>query len=183
MLNLIRRFFIPGLVTLIMVFLCTVTLQGQAQTPTQTAPQPADTGLLSLGGAKRLMDQAKTAISSQNYPLAIKTLQEARDVANEVSNLYQDLAGSFSAIDNNIARQQRSQALAAAEMRDQVTYQLALVYRSQNQPDLAVPLLVEVVKSQQPTRTTGQKAYGQLYELGFVKTPYPEDNTPTPSVK
>lgn len=57
-------------------------------------------------------------------------------------------------------------------MRDQATYQLALVYRAQNQPGLAVPLLVEIIRSQQPTRELGQKAYQQLLELGFVDVPY-----------
>ena len=66
----------------------------------------------------------------------------------------------------------RALALESAEVRDQASYQLAVVYRAQNRPDLAVPLLVEVVQSQQPTRPLGQQAYQQLYELGFVAVPY-----------
>jgi hypothetical protein len=58
-------------------------------------------------------------------------------------------------------------------MRDDATYQLALVHRAQNQPELAVPLLVQIVNSQNPTRDLGKKAYQQLFELGFVDAPYP----------
>jgi hypothetical protein len=53
-------------------------------------------------------------------------------------------------------------------MRDLSTYQLALVHRAQNQPELAIPLLVQIVSSQSPTRDLGTKAYQQLAELGFI---------------
>ncbi len=51
-------------------------------------------------------------------------------------------------------------------------YQLALVHRAQNKPELAVPLLVQIIKSQNPTRDLGKKAYQQLFELGFVDSPF-----------
>jgi thiazole synthase ThiGH ThiG subunit len=49
---------------------------------------------------------------------------------------------------------------------------LAALFRRQNQPEVAIPLLVEVVKTMTPTNETGRKAYQQLVELGFVVTPY-----------
>jgi thioredoxin-like negative regulator of GroEL len=68
-------------------------------------------------------------------------------------------------------------------MRDEATYQLALVHRAQNQPELAVPLLIQILRSQSPTRDLGKKAYQQLFELGFVDSPYPKprDSQPTSS--
>ncbi|NES66576.1 MAG: hypothetical protein F6K24_15610, partial [Okeania sp. SIO2D1] len=91
----------------------------------------------------------------------------------------------FSGIDNRLADDQRTKALDTAQMRDQATYQLALVHRAQNQPELAVPLLVQIISSQQPTRDLGKKAYQQLLELGFVDIPYPrssgEDQPPNSS--
>lgn len=120
------------------------------------------------------MTEASTAVSSQNYSLAMNKLQEARQVFNQISNFYQELASSFSGIDNRIADSQRKKALETAQMRDDATYQLALVHRAQNQPELAVPLLVQIIRSQNPTRDLGKKAYQQLFELGFVDAPYPK---------
>ncbi|SRR5579883_182630 len=140
-----------------------------------------ETGILSQQGGQRLMSEADKAVSSQNYPTAVKKLQEARQVFNQLSNFYQDLAGSFSGIDNRIADSQRRKALEAAQMRDQATYQLALVHRAQNQPELAVPLLIQIIRSQQPTRDLGQKAYQQLLELGFVDAPYPRPRADQPN--
>jgi len=133
----------------------------------------AETGILSMQAGQRLMQEANGAVTAQNYPLAIKKLQEARQVFNQLSNFYQDLAGSFSGIENRIADSQRRKALETAQMRDDATYQLALVHRAQNQPELAVPLLIQIIRSQQPTRDLGKKAYQQLFELGFVDSPFP----------
>lgn len=133
----------------------------------------AETGILSMQAGQRLLQEANSAVSSQNYNLAVKKLQEARQIFNQLSNFYQDLAGSFSGIENRIADSHRRKALDTAQMRDDATYQLALVHRAQNQPELAVPLLIQIIRSQQPTRDLGKKAYQQLFELGFVDSPFP----------
>jgi cell division septum initiation protein DivIVA len=181
---------ISGLISLAMLAGVVMTKPAHAQTP-KVAPgsgqaQPIDPtnpnvvspsvqadGLLSLQGGQRLMTEANQAVSAQNYPLATKKLQDARQVFNQLSNFYQDLVSSFSGVDNRVADSQRKKALDAAQMRDQATYQLALVHRAQNQPELAFPLLVQVIRSQQPTRELGKKAYQQLLELGYVDVQYP----------
>jgi len=130
-------------------------------------------GLLSLQGAQRLMNEADRAVKAQNMQVAMKKLQEARQVYNQLSNFYQDLASSFSGVDTRVADSQRKKALETAELRDQATYRLALVHRAMNQSELAVPLLVQIIRSQQPTRDLGKQAYQQLLELGFVDVQYP----------
>jgi hypothetical protein len=54
----------------------------------------------------------------------------------------------------------------------QADLRLAALFRRQSQPEVAVPLLVEVVKVMSPSSEAGRKAYQQLLELGFVSTPY-----------
>ena len=66
-------------------------------------------------------------------------------------------------------------------MRDAATYQLALVHRAQDQPELAVPLLVQIIRSQNPTTDLGKKSYQQLYELGFVDVPFADEAQATSS--
>jgi thioredoxin-like negative regulator of GroEL len=138
-------------------------------------------GTYTIQGAQRLMSEAASAVSTQNYNLAAQKLQDARLVMNQLSNFYQSLANSFLGIDNLSSESSRRKALEAAQLRDQATYQLALVYRANSQPERAVPLLVEIIRSQNPTRDLGQKSYQQLLELGFVDTPYPRGGTPVPA--
>jgi hypothetical protein len=141
--------------------------------PNNLRPTAQNNSLMSIEGGDRLMTEAAQAVAAQNYPLAAKKLQEARQIYNQLSNFYQDLNSSFSGIDNRVSDSQRQKAFSTAQKRDEATYQLALVHRAQNQPELAVPLLVQIIKSQNPTRELGKKAYQQLFELGFVDAPYP----------
>ncbi len=171
------------------------TRLAQAQKPAPATPptnpigvDPLDTAvsppkLLSLQGGRRLMEEAAQAIARQDYKLAVSKLQDARQVFNQISTFHSQLVTSFTGIDNQVADSQRRKAGEAAEMRDQATYQLALVHRAQQEPDLAIPLLVQIIRSQQPTRELGQKAYQQLLEIGFVDVPFPRfgDTTPRPT--
>lgn len=126
----------------------------------------------SIAAADQLMDEASTAIADQDYPIAIRKLMEARDIYNELSTYYQELAGMFVGVDTRQNRSNRAKALETAQKRDQATYQLALLYRTQDQPEEAIPLLIDVLRSQQPTRDLGRQAYQQLFELGIVEAPY-----------
>jgi hypothetical protein len=149
--------------------------------PNTLRPTSQSNSLLSVEGGKRLMTEASNAVSSQNYDVAAKKLQEARIVFNQLSNFYQQLNSSFSGIDNRVADSQRKKALETAQMRDEASYQLALVHRAQNKPELAVPLLIQIIQSQNPTRELGKKSYQQLLELGFVDAPFPKGGGNTTS--
>jgi tetratricopeptide (TPR) repeat protein len=144
----------------------------------QDASDLKSVGFLSLQGGQKLMTDAGSAVAAGNYTQAIKKLQEARQVFNQLSNFYQEIGSSFSGVDNRIADDLRKKALDAAQMRDEATYQLALAHRAQNQPELSVPLLVQIIRSQNPTRDLGKKAYNQLVELGFADTPFPRPAQP-----
>jgi thioredoxin-like negative regulator of GroEL len=177
-----RRPFAAGLFCLSLLA-TTIAQPAQAQkaapsktVPVDTSAEPADlraSGFLSIPGGQKLMSEASSAFSAGNYGQAVKKLQEARQVYNQISNFYQDLATSFGGVDSRIADGLRTKALSTAQLRDEATYQLALAHRAQNQPELAIPLLVQIIRSQQITRDMGKKAYNQLVELGFADTPYP----------
>lgn len=156
------------------------TTPNNAESQNNSAPERPDS-LLSLQGGERLMAQADEAINNQQYDTAVDKLQKARQIFNQLSNFYLELANSFSGIDNSIAESQKQKALETGQMRDRATYQLALVHRAQNQSELSVPLLVQVIKSQNPTSDLGKKSYQQLLEMGFVNVPFSASNPANPS--
>jgi hypothetical protein len=152
--------------------------------PESLRPLAQPDSILNFQGAQQIMQEANDAINAGKYDVAVDKLQQARRVFNQLSNFHLQLANSFSGIDNKIVEAQRQSALQTGQMRDEATYQLALVHRAQNKPELAVPLLIQVIQSQNPTTELGAKCYQQLYELGFVTTPYttnPEPAAATPS--
>lgn len=146
---------------------------------TETAPtseirridRTTDNGF-SIEAADQLAEEASVAISNQQFPSAIEKLIEARKIYNDLSTNYQELAAMFVGVDTRQNDSNRSRALDTAQKRDQVTYQLALLYRSQDRPEEAIPLLMDILRSQKPTRELGQQAYQQLFEMGFVEEPY-----------
>ncbi len=151
-----------------------------AQPVTTTNPNSLENSVFSISGGQRLMTESMTAVSQQNYDQAVTKLQDARQVFNQLSNFYQELTTSFAGIDNRISDSHRRRALQSAQLRDEATYQLAVVYRAKNQPELSVPLLIQLIRSQAPTRELGQQAYQQLFELGFVEDQFVRPNPATP---
>lgn len=175
------------LLTLVIGLVIAIAPDGQAQTPDSNNPtsdpnelkplNQADS-VLSLQGGQRLVEEANAAINAAKYDVAVEKLNQARRIFNQLSNYHLQLANSFSGIDPKVFDSQRQSALNTGQMRDEATYKLALVHRAQNQPELAVPLLIQVIQSQNPTSELGQKSYQQLYEMGFVSTPI---SAPTPT--
>ncbi|MEO1591800.1 MAG: hypothetical protein AAFU71_10980 [Cyanobacteria bacterium J06632_22] len=128
---------------------------------------------IGIAASASLIEAADEDFANQNLDAAIDNLQTAREQLNQLSGYYQTLVSVFNGVDTRVADEARGQALDAAQLRDAATYQQALVYRAQNRPELAVPLLVQILQSQNPTRELGQQAYQQLFEIGFVTLPYP----------
>ena len=154
--------------------------QETAPTPTEstdslpdeaTTTSQSDDSVFSIEGANQLMMEADRAIDAQKYDLAIEKLQSARQVYNQLSNFYLQLFNSFSGLDNAVAESHRKNALDTSIERDKATYQLALVHRSQNQPELSIPLLIQIITSQSPLIGLGKEAYEQLLEIGFTDAP------------
>lgn len=140
--------------------------------PNDLRPLNQSESLLSLAGGQRLMNEATQAINAEKYDVAIDKLQQARKIFNQLSNFHLQLANSFSGIDPKVFESERNQALETGQVRDDATYKLALVHRAKNQPELAVPLLIQIIRSQNPTTELGRKSYQQLYELGFANVPF-----------
>ncbi|MEA5463156.1 hypothetical protein [Leptothoe sp. PORK10 BA2] len=158
-----------------------------AETATETVlQQPTllaqlDLDGLGLAAGESLLAEAEAAIDGQDYDLAIRKLQAARENLNQTSNSYQEIAAAFTGVDAEISGTLRTSARDAAQMRDLATLRQALIYRAQGQSELAVPLLVEVVQSQGPARDLGLDSYQQLFELGFVSRPYRRTGSEDPS--
>ena len=152
------------------------TAESTTETPSPETPYQSDS-LLSFQGGQKLMSEASAAIDNQQYDVAVEKFQAARQVFNQLSNFYLQLSESFSGIENRIAQEQRNKALETGQMRDQATYKLAIVHRAQEKPELSVPLLIQVIRSQNPTSDLGTKSYQQLFEIGFVEDPYSTSNS------
>ena len=82
------------------------------------------------------------------------------------------MSGSFRGLDARVPREMDAKGRDTLKLYATVNLRLAALHRKQNQPEMAVPLLVEVVRLMTPAKLEGQRAYQSLLELGFVETPY-----------
>ncbi len=127
---------------------------------------------LNLATIKELIQKGDESFSKEELDQARKHFDEARVLTRQLLSFYRDINGSFRGIDARIPREMDSKGREAQVLLAKTNLRLASLFRRRNEPEVAVPLLIEVLKLMTPTRAEGQKAYQTLLELGFVETPY-----------
>mgnify|MGYP001171992790 CR=1 FL=1 len=125
-----------------------------------------------LSSVDALLAQGDADAASGNLAGAIASYDKARNAARSLLSFYRDLGGSFRGLDARIPRAMDAKGRESIEKLAKANLRLAAAYRRQSQSEVAVPLLVEVVKLMTPTSADGRKAYQQLLEIGFVSIPY-----------
>ena len=127
---------------------------------------------LNIKSINNFLDQAEVSINKGNLDDAVEKLKKARTFSNLLIKYYRDLNSSFRGINALIPREMANKNRNVIQLLSKANLQLAIIHRSKGEPELSVPLLVEVVKIQTPSNPIGVKAYQQLFELGFVDTPF-----------
>jgi tetratricopeptide (TPR) repeat protein len=125
-----------------------------------------------LGSVKALLAKGDAAAAAGNLTQANASYDQARDLCRKLLPWFVGLASSFRGLDARIPREMDAKGREVLELQVMANLRLAAIYRRLNQPEVAVPLLVEVVKLVTPASPDGIKAYQTLVELGFVSTPY-----------
>ena len=127
---------------------------------------------LSISTINSYFDQAEVSIKKGGIDEAVEKLNKARSVSRLLISYYNDLKSSFMGIDALIPRELSKKNQNVIQLLAKANMQLATIHRSKGEPELAVPLLIDVVKRLTPATPLGAKAYQQLFELGFVQTLY-----------
>ena len=131
-----------------------------------------ENSVLSISAINNYLDQAKASINNGKVDDAFEKLKKARNASNLLINYYKDLHSSFKGIDALIPRELTKKNRNVVQLLAKANMQLATIHRSKGEHELAVPLLVDVVKILSPSNPTGAKAYQQLVGLGLVDTPF-----------
>ena len=150
----------------------------RAQEEPQKVLESTSTGL-NLAAIEAKVAQGDAAAAAGKLAQAKTDYDQARLGAQNLARFYRNLSGSFRGLDARIPREMDDKGRQALELQAGIDLRLAAVLRRLNQPEVAVPLLVEVVQIMTPASPQGQKAYQTLVELGFVTTPYAGATVPT----
>ncbi len=127
---------------------------------------------LSLKSVEKLLIEGDKFFIKENYSSARMNFDKARDMSKLLLDFYNDLSTSFKGVDSRIPREMNANSRKALSLLSKSNLRLAVLFRKTNKAELAVPLLVEVIRISSASNQDGQKAYQLLLELGFVDTPY-----------
>lgn len=170
--DLALRVALPALLLLPTPLLSLSLLSAPARAQQADGGAAVATNPLSLEAVRALLARGDAAAAAGRLNDARSYYDQARDLCRRLLGFYRDLSGSFRGLDARIPREMDQKGRDTLTLLSQTNLRLAAVFRRQNQPEVAVPLLVEVVKVMTPTSEEGRKAYQSLVEIGFVATPY-----------
>jgi len=126
----------------------------------------------SIINVQNFLDSGDEFIKIGSYDKAKDSYDKARNLAKQLSGFYRDLNGSYRGLDARIPREMEIKGRQTLKIWAESNAKLAKLYKSKNQPEVAVPLLVEIIKLMSASSPEGKSAYNDLLELGFVETKY-----------
>jgi len=126
----------------------------------------------SIINVQNFLDSGDNFVKIGNYDKAKDSYDNARNLAKQLSGFYRDLNGSYRGLDAKIPREMEIKGRQTLKIWAESNAKLANLYKSKNQPEVAVPLLVEIIKLMSASSPEGKSAYNDLFEIGFVETQY-----------
>ena len=127
---------------------------------------------LSITNVQAFINEGDTFIENGNFEDAKTSYDNARDLAKQLAGFYRDLNSSFKGLDARIPKEAGDKGKESIKIWAKSNARLAALYKRRNQPEVAVPLLVEIIRLMAPTSSEGKEAYQDLIQLGFLETPY-----------
>ena len=127
---------------------------------------------LSIANVQAYIDEGDKLIENGDFEKAKETYDKARNIARQLSGFYRELNDSFRGLDARIPLEMDQKGRESIKMWAKSNSRLAALYKRKKQPEVAVPLLVEIIRLMSPNSPQGKEAYESLIELGFVDTTY-----------
>ena len=127
---------------------------------------------LSISNVEYFIKQGDKFIKNDDYEKAKDSYQNARKLAKQLASFYSDLNKAFIGVDARIPNEMQSKGKKILQILAESNERLALLYINNQKPDVAVPLLVEIIRIMSPNSSEGKEAYERLIQLGFVETTY-----------
>ena len=127
---------------------------------------------LSVAKVKSYLVEGDALIKKGDFDKAKEFYDKARNLSKQISGFYSDLNVSFRGLDASIPGELEKKGRNSIKIWAESNARLASLYKRKKQPEVAVPLLVEIIRLMSPTSSEGKAAYKELIQLGFVETPY-----------
>ena len=163
---------VPNLLLFLGFFFSTNFAYAEIKNPKNYKVLSSTNKKLSIANVQEYITKGDNLIENGEFEKAKETYDKARNLAKQLSGFYRDLNGSFRGLDARIPIEMDKKGRKSIEIWAESNSRLASLYIRKKQHEVAVPLLVEIIRLMSPSSPQGKKAYASLIELGFVDTPY-----------
>tara|TARA_B100001029_G_scaffold643_1_gene509 strand:- start:575 stop:1090 length:516 start_codon:yes stop_codon:yes gene_type:complete len=127
---------------------------------------------LSITNVKYYLSQGDIFITNGDFDKAKDSYLDARKLAKQLATFYADLNTAFKGVDARIPNEMQKKGKETLQILAESNERLAALYIKNKKPEVAVPLLIEIIRILSPSSLEGKEAYRTLIQLGFVETTY-----------
>ena len=163
---------IPFLFVIFGIFPLTNNAYSESEDPKDYKVLSSNNKKLSISNVKEFINEGDKLIENGDFEKAKETYDKARDLSRKLAGFYMDLNSSFKGIDARVPREMENKGKESIKIWAESSSRLAALYIRKRQPEVAVPLLVEIIRLMSPTSSEGKEAYKNLIQLGFVDTSF-----------
>ena len=163
---------IPFLIIFTGIFSYENSIRAEVENPNEYKVLSTTNKTLSIANVKNYLKQGDKFIESGDLDKAKGLYTDARDLATNLASFYADLNKVFKGVDARIPIEMQNKGKASLQILAESNSRLASLYIKDKKPDVAVPLLIQIIRILSPDSPEGKKAYKTLMQLGFVETEY-----------
>ena len=131
-----------------------------------------DSKTLSISNVEYYIRQGDEFIKNGDFDKSKDSYLNARKLATQLASFYSDLNRAFKGVDARIPNEMQKKGKETLQILAEANERLATLYIKDRKPEVAVPLLIEIIRIMSPSSSEGKEAYEKLNKLGFVETKY-----------
>ena len=131
-----------------------------------------DNNKLSISNVEYYLQNGDEFIKNGDFDKAKESYLDARKLAKQLATFYSDLNRSFKGVDARIPNEMKRKGKQILQILAESNERLVSLYIKTENPEVAVPLLIETIRIMTPNSQEGKEAYKKLIQLGFVETKY-----------
>ena len=148
------------------------SVQAETRNPKNYKVLSSESKKLSKLNVRYFIKQGDESIKKGDFAKAKASYLDARKLAKQLASFYSDLNTSFKGIDARIPSEMQRKGKEILQILAETNERLVNLYLKTEEPEVAVPLLIETIRILSPNSPEGKEAYEKLNQLGFVDTKY-----------
>ena len=131
-----------------------------------------DSKSLSISNVEYYIREGDEFLKNGDFDKSKESYLDARKLAKQLASFYSDLNTAFKGVDARVPSEMQSKGKETLQILAESNERLAAFYIKEGKPEVAVPLLIEIIRIMSPNSSEGKDAYEKLIQLGFVETTY-----------